>query len=216
MGLITEMRRESIPANYYTPRAYVKSEPSSGLLSTRQGKRLIAIPEILMDSIHETLLSEAGEAASMAFYTFGLSWGRSFYDRIRKEIEIYYETAIAQMNAAEFFATVQQVWGVHGLGKMIVDFSYAAEGLLLVTVENSGISVVKGKAESKAFSVEAGFLAGWFSAQTHQDLSACATDWFHKPRSTQYLVGAKPQIDQIAETLVSKGLRTAAILEKIA
>ena len=137
----TEMRRETIPGNYFNPRAYVKSDSASGLLSTRQGKRLIAIPEFLIQSIHQTLISEAGEAASMAFYTFGLSWGKSFYERVKKEIEIYYETSISQMNAAEFFATVQQLWGVHGLGKITVDFSSSKHGLLLVTIENSSISI---------------------------------------------------------------------------
>lgn len=209
----TEMRRETIPGNYFNPRGYVKSDPASGLLSTRQGKRLIAIPELLIQSIHQTLVSEAGEAASMAFYTFGFSWGKSFYERVKKEIEIYYETSISQMNAAEFFATVQQLWGVHGLGKITVDFSPAKHGLLLVTIENSSISIPQSQAESKAFSVEAGFLSGWFSANAHQDLGACATDW-HQSR-TEYLIGAKSHLEQIEVNFISKGMRTSAILAKI-
>jgi uncharacterized protein len=209
----TEMRRETIPGNYFNPRAYVKSDSASGLLSTRQGKRLIAIPEFLIQSIHQTLVSEAGDAASMAFYTFGLSWGKSFYERVKKEIEIYYETSISQMNAAEFFATVQQLWGVHGLGKITVDFSPSKHGLLLVTIENSSISIPQSQSESKAFSVEAGFLSGWFSANTHQELSACATDW--NQSRTEYLVGAKLHIEQIETNFISKGIRTSAILAKI-
>ncbi|NJL42913.1 MAG: hypothetical protein HC935_05190 [Pseudanabaena sp. SU_2_4] len=175
------------------------SDSASGLLSTSQGKRLIVAPDLLINSIHQTLLSEVGELASMAFYTFGFSWGKSFYASTRKEIELYYETPISQMNATEFFATIQQLWRAHGLGKVIVDFSFTQEGLLLVTIENSGISIVEEKAESKSFSVEAGFLAGWFSAQTNQDLSAYATNWNAKPRRTQYLIGAKSQIEQIEQ-----------------
>ncbi|WP_246828982.1 hypothetical protein [Synechococcus sp. PCC 7502] len=207
------MRRDTVPANYFNPRAYVKANPATGLLYTRQGKRLIAIPEILVQSIHQTLLSEAGDAASMAFYTFGYSWGKSFYERIKKEIEIYYETSIAQMNAAEFFAVVQEVWGVHGLGKINVDFTAAKQGLLIVTIENSGISASQNdQKESKEFSVEAGFLSGWFSANTRQELNAIATDW--EQNRTQYLVGAKLHIEQIKLNFVSKGMKTAAILAK--
>jgi len=191
----TQMERKAIPSNYFSPRAYVESDPASGLLSTRQGKRLIAIPEMLIDSIHETLLAEAGEAASMAFYTFGSSWGKSFYDRARKEIEVYYQTAIAQMNAPEFFAILQELWGVHGLGKIMVDFSNAKEGLLVVTIENSGISKIVANAESKTFSIEAGFLAGWFSALTHQDLDACAAMWNINLSKTEYLIGTKSHIE---------------------
>jgi uncharacterized protein len=191
----TQMERKAIPSNYFSPRAYVEADPASGLLSTRQGKRLIAIPEMLIDSIHQTLLAEAGEAASMAFYTFGSSWGKSFYERARKEIEVYYQSAIAQMNAPEFFAILQELWGVHGLGKIMVDFSNAKEGLLLVTIENSGISKIVDNAESKSFSIEAGFLAGWFSALTREDLSALATVWNINLSQTEYLIGAKSHIE---------------------
>lgn len=210
---ISEMRKESVPSNYFNPRAYVKANPATGLLATRQGKRLIAVPEILINSIHSTLQSEAGEAASIAFYTFGVSWGKTFFERTRKEMEVYYGTTIAQMNAPEFFANLQQIWGVHGLGKIVVDFSIAEDGILLVTIENSGISIVEENAESKSFSVEAGFLAGWFSAQTSQDLGACASDWHATPRRTQYLVGAKSHIEQIQQNSISKGMRTFEILK---
>jgi predicted hydrocarbon binding protein len=211
----TQVQPERIPLNYFAPKSYVRSESKSGLMSTPQGKRLIAIPEMLIDSIHETLLAEAGEAASMAFYTFGSSWGKSFYDRARKEIEVYYQTAIAQMNAPEFFAIMQELWGVHGLGRIMVDFSNAKEGLLLVTIENSGISKINPNSESKSFSVEAGFLAGWFSTFTHKDLSACATNWTLNSKRTEYLIGAKSQIEQIESSMLSKAMRTSTILSKI-
>jgi predicted hydrocarbon binding protein len=212
MKELPKMQKEPIPSNYFNPRAYVKSDPASGLLSTRKGKRLIALPDLLINSIHDTLRSEAGEAASIAFYTFGFSWGKSFYERMRKEIESYYGTSIPEMNAPEFFATLQQLWGVHGLGQITVDFSHAQKGLLLVTVENSSISIGEENTDSKSFSVEAGFLSGWFSAQTGKDLSACATDWYTNPRRTQYLVGSKSHIEQIEQTSVSKGMRTSDIL----
>lgn len=205
-------QRELIPSNYFSPGAYIQSDPASGLLSNRRGTRLIAIPEMLINSIHETLLEEVGEAASMAFYTFGSSWGKSFYERVRKEIEVYYQTAIAQMNAPEFFAILQELWGVHGLGKIMVDFSNAKTGILIVTVKNSGISKMDANSESKSFSIEAGFLGGWFSAFTHQDLSACATEWDCHMGYIQYLVGAKAQI---AEIQASSRAGTTATLSKI-
>jgi uncharacterized protein len=212
---LTSIQREVIPSNYFTPRSYLQSEPSTGLLSTRQGVRLLAIPTLLLNAIEGTLLSEAGEAASMAFYTFGFTWGKSFYERVRKEIELYYGVFVPQMNASEFFATLQQLWGVHGLGKISIDFSCAKEGLLIATIENSGLSKVKDASKSRSFSLEAGLLGGWFAAQTHQDLAACATDWFDDPQRTQFFIGAKTQIQHIEEKLISQGMRTAAILDQI-
>ena len=52
-----------IPANCFNPKSYVKSHPASGLLSTRHGDRLIAIPEVLLRSIPKILRVEAGEAS---------------------------------------------------------------------------------------------------------------------------------------------------------
>ncbi len=212
---LSQTQRELIPSNYFSPRAYIQSDPASGLLSNRRGTRLIAIPEMLIASIHETLLEEVGEAASMAFYTFGFSWGKSFYERARKEIEVYYQTAIAQINAPEFFAILQELWGVHGLGKIMVDFSNAKAGLLLVTIENSGLSKMDSNSESKSFSTEAGFLGGWFSALTHQDLSACATEWDCDLGRTQYLIAAKTQIAEIESNLQKGATNTSSILSKI-
>jgi uncharacterized protein len=212
---LSSPQKESIPSSYFNPRAYVKSDPATGLLASRQGKRLIALPELLINSIHDTLHEEAGEAAPIAFYTFGFSWGKSFYERMRKELETYSGCPIAEMNAPEFFATLQQLWAVHGLGKIVVDFSFAQQGLLLVTVENSGISKISADSVSKSFSVEAGFLGGWFSAQTQRDLAARATDWNLELNRTQYLVGAKSQIEQIESQFISRGKKTQDIIENI-
>lgn len=215
MGL-TEMRRESIPANYFNQRSYIKSNPATGLLSTRQGKRLIAIPELLIQSIYHTLSAEAGDAASMAFYTFGYSWGKSFYERVRKETEVYYEQAISQLPGGEYFAIVRQLWAVHGLGKITVDFQAAKHGVLLVIIQNSGISAGLGNGatlNSKSFSTEAGLVAGWFSANTRQDLAACATDWNRD--QIEYLVAATAHLERLETELVSKGLRTREILARL-
>ncbi len=208
----TKILKDAIPFNYFASKSYIQSKPSTGLLSTPQGKRLIAVPALLINSIQTTLLSEAGEAASMAFYTFGFGWGRSFYERTRQEIEAYYETPIANMNAPEYFATLQQLWGVHGLGKITIDFAHSKSGLLLVTIKNSGISMPTINSGSKSFSLEAGLLGGWFSTQTHQDLGASASDWNELTLCTEYLIGAKSQIEVIEEQYISKGMRTAEIL----
>jgi len=77
----------------------------------------------------------------------------------------------------------------------MVDFSNAKEGLLVVTIENSGISKIVANAESKTFSIEAGFLAGWFSALNHQDLDACAAMWNINLSKTEYLIGTKSHIE---------------------
>jgi uncharacterized protein len=207
-----------IPANCFHPKSYVKSDPASGLLSTRHGDRLIAVPELLLRSIPKTLRAEAGEASYLALYTFGENWGKSFGDRMLQDIYTYYRQPIMETMAAEFFVSVQEAWAVHGLGKPSIDFSLAKRGLLVVTIANSGISdpqPIEPDTTYRLFSLEAGFLAGWFSLITDQDLRACASNWQAAPTSLQFLVGAKPHIESIERSVLKQGQIDPSMLDSL-
>jgi uncharacterized protein len=207
-----------IPANCFTPKSYVKSHPATGLLSTRHGDRLIAVPELLLRSIPKTLRAEAGEASYLALYTFGEGWGKSFCSRVLQDIHQYYRQPIMKSIANEFFVSIQDAWAVHGLGRPSIDFSLSKQGLLLVTISNSGISE-PGAIESdpcyRSFSLEAGFLAGWFSLLTEQKLRACAANWEQAPTSIQFLIGAIPHIETIERSVLSNGQIYPAIFDSL-
>jgi uncharacterized protein len=207
-----------IPANCFNPKSYVKSHPASGLLSARYGDRLIAVPELLLRSIHRTLKAEAGEASYLALYTFGENWGRGLCDRVLQDIDKYYRQPILDTIATEFFANVQEAWAVHGLGRPSIDFRLAEKGLLIVTIANSGISDRAASTQDdtyRSFSLEAGFLAGWFSALTDEKLKACASNWQDTPASLQFLVGAVPHIENIERSILSNGQILAADLDSL-
>ncbi len=225
------MTNTSIPGNYFSPRFYVKSDPATGLLSTRQGDRLVAVPDFLLRGIHRALQSEAGQAGTLALYTFGFSWGGSFYDHIRGEIESYRGTTIMATNAVEFFATMRQLWTVHGMGNLILDFSHRQNGLIVVTTENSvltiGSEIGLKSGNLPWHHLQAGFIAAWFSRWAGKDIRACATDWSDLPETstatldssskenyTRFIVGVTTKIQQV-EPWVKQGLRTTEILEKL-
>jgi uncharacterized protein len=200
-----------IPANCFNPKSYVKSTPATGLLATRYGDRLIAVPEVLLRSISRTLRAETGEASYLALYTFGNNWGQRFYDRVMKDMVKHYGQPILTTIASEFFVNVQEAWAVHGLGRPSVDFSLAEKGLLVVTIANSGIGGSKNielDATYRSFSLEAGFLAGWFSTLTDKDLRACASNW-NDAASLQFLVGGAEQIESIERTHLKKDMLSA-------
>jgi uncharacterized protein len=207
-----------IPANCFSPKGYVKSDAASGLLSTRHGDRLIAVPELLMRSISQTLLAEAGEASYLALYTFGENWGQSLCARVLQDIDKYYRKPILETVATEFFVTSQEAWAVHGLGRPMIDFKLAPKGLLIVTIANSGITdrtSIELDATYRSFSLEAGFLAGWFSTLTDKKLGACASNWQDAPDSLQFLVGAVPHIESIERTALQKGQIDPALLDSL-
>ncbi len=221
------MISNSIPSNYFSPRFYVKSDPATGLLSTRQGDRLVAIPEVLLRSIHRALYSEAGQAGALALYTFGFGWGGSFFDHIRHEIETYQGKSVMQSNAVEFFATMRQLWIVHGMGNLTIDFGYRQHGLIIVTTTDSVLTTGSemGLQSSKLpwHHLQSGFIAAWFARWAGKDIRACATDWSEpaadstqsdQGNQTCFLVGLNPKIQRV-EALVKQGLRTEEILAKL-
>ncbi|WP_310486907.1 hypothetical protein [Chamaesiphon sp. VAR_69_metabat_338] len=208
----------SIPANCFTPKGYVKSHPATGLLSTRYGDRLIAVPELLLRSIPKTLRAEAGEASYLALYTFGDNWGKTFCKRIMQDTVKYYRQPILETIAAEFFVNVQEAWAVHGLGRPEIDFRLAERGLLVVSIANSGIggdAPIAADATYRSFSLEAGFLAGWFSALTDKQLKACASNWREAPASLEFLVGSVAHIESIERSHLEVGMLTPEILNSL-
>ena len=221
------MTTSRISGNYFAHRTYVKSDAATGLLSTRQGNRLLAVPEVLLRSIHQALRAETGQAAPLALYTCGFWWGGSFYDRVRSEVESYYNTTIAQMNAVEFLVMMRQVWAVHGFGSLTLDFSHREHGFIQVTTENSAMAlgselgVEEGQLPSHH--LEAGFIAAWFSRWAGKNLRACATDLGvssgmntePNAKRNQFLVGLASQIEQ-AETWVKQGISSTEILQRFA
>jgi uncharacterized protein len=208
----------SIPANCFTPKGYVKSHPASGLLSTRNGNRLIAVPEVLLRSIPKALREEAGEASYLALYTFGDNWGKTFCNRVMQDMVMYHRQPILETIASEFFVNVQEAWAVHGLGRPSVDFRLAERGLLVVSISNSGIggeAAIAADASYRTFSLEAGFLAGWFSALTDKQLKACASNWSDAPASLEFLVGSVSHIESIERDRLTLGMLSPDILNSL-
>ncbi|WP_310485766.1 hypothetical protein [Chamaesiphon sp. VAR_48_metabat_403] len=207
-----------IPTNCFSPKGYIKSQPATGLLATRYGDRLIAVPEVLLRSISKTLRVETGEASYLALYTFGDSWGKSFGDRMIQDTIKYYRQPILETIANEFFVNVQSAWAVHGLGKPSIDFSRAERGLIVVTIANSGIDsgkTIDDVFSYRSFSLEAGFLAGWFSTLTGNKLRACASNWREAPTSMQFLIGSVSHIESIERSHLQVGMLTPEILNSL-
>jgi uncharacterized protein len=208
----------ALPANCFHPKSYVKSHPASGLLSTRHGDRLIAVPEVLLRSIPKVLRAEAGEASYLALYTFGERWGANFCNRVMQDLLSYYRQPLLETIAAEFFVHVQQAWAVHGLGRPSIDFRLSERGLLVVSIDNCGIAgstTIENDATYRSFSLEAGFLTGWFSTLTERDLRACAIDWREAPTTIQFLVGSQTHIESIERSHLQQGMINPEVLDSL-
>jgi hypothetical protein len=148
-----------------------------------------------------------------------------------KELETYYQMPLDEINALEFLVTMREMWAVHGLGSLAIDFSYRDQGFVKVSTTHSvlqeGSDIGLKPGQQPSYHLEAGFLAAWFSRWAGKELRACATDWGQKASAeqaidlsksmdlvsfTEFLVGSTEAIEPI-ERRVRQGERTSTILQ---
>jgi uncharacterized protein len=164
-----------IPGNYFATDAYVRGDLEMGLLENRQGDRLIALSETLIQAIYSGLDKETGQAARLVLFNCGRWWGKSFYTRFCEQVSDYYETAIADMPMVEFLQALQQCWITHGWGKVDLDQTYQHRGFLVIKTWNSPFAKHAPQWHYPACYLEAGVFASFFSQLTGRDLHCIQT-----------------------------------------
>jgi predicted hydrocarbon binding protein len=164
-----------IPGNYFAVDAYVRGDLEMGLLENRQGDRLIALSETLIQAIYSGLDKETGQATRLVLFNCGRWWGKSFYTRFCEQLSDYYETAIADMPMVEFLQALQQCWITHGWGKIDLDQTYQHRGFLVIKTWNSPFAKHAPQWSYPVCHLEAGVLACFFSQLTGRDLHCVQT-----------------------------------------
>lgn len=192
-----------IPGNYFTPDVYVRSDLEMGLLENRQGDRLLALPETLVQAIYSGLDKETGQAARLVLFNCGRWWGKSFYTRFCEQLTDYYETPPANMSMIEFLKCLQQCWVTHGWGKLELDQTYQNRGFLVVKVWNSPFAKLAPKLNQPACFLEAGVLSAFFSQLTGRELHCIQTTCESMGADCNRFVLGLPKRIEPAETMVT-------------
>lgn len=164
-----------IPGNFFAPDVYVRGDLEVGLLENRQGDRLLAVPETLIQAVYSGLQKETGQAAPLVLLNCGKWWGKSFYTRFCEQITSYYSLPLANMPMVEFMQALQECWMAHGWGKIELDQSYQQRGFLIVKIQNSAFARFAPQSGRPACHLEAGILASFFSQLTGKELDCVQT-----------------------------------------
>jgi uncharacterized protein len=164
-----------VPGNFFAPDIYVRGDLEAGLLENRQGDRLLAVPETLIQAIYAGLNRETGQAASLVLFNCGRWWGKSFYTRFCEQVTSYYSLPLADMPMVEFLQALQECWIAHGWGKIELDQSYQQRGFLIVKGRNSAFARLAPKQQQPVCHLEAGVLSSFFSQLTGKDLHCVQT-----------------------------------------
>ena len=161
---------KSLLGNYFASNAYVQGDFEFGLIENRQGSRLIALPEVLLQAIDTSLKEEVGSAAGIVLFNCGRWWGKNFYRRFEAELTQYYGKPIAQMEMVELLQTLKQCWKTHGWGILDLEMDYYQQGFLVITVENSAFAETVNNGNKPQCFLEAGIFSSFFSSLTDRNL----------------------------------------------
>jgi len=202
--------------NYYAPRAYVQSELESGLLSSRRGDRLLAIPQSLLQGIYSGLDYETGMAARLVLKHCGRMWGKEFFRRFAAELEECYGCSLADLEMGLFIQNLQQAWKTHGWGILTLNWLHKDQGVLIIEIAHSPFSAMVPPPVTRPMGfLEAGLLATWFSQITGRDLGCVQTQSEQMGAEANLFIVTTTERLKDVETWVDEGMTHPQVLEKI-
>ena len=187
-----------VPGNFFAPDVYVRGDLEVGLLENRQGDRLLAIPETLIQAIYAGLETETGQAASLVLFNCGKWWGKSFYTRFHEQVVGYYSQPLANLPMVEFLQALQECWMAHGWGKIELDCSAQQQGFLVVKGWNSAFARLAPPKNQPVCHLEAGILAAFFSQLTGKELHCVQTSCESLGADcNRFLLGLAPRLEPV-------------------
>lgn len=209
------VQEKALKGNYFAPSAYVQGDFELGLLETRLGSRLIALPEVLLQGIYAGLEEEIGQATGVVLYNCGRWWGKSFYRRFIQEVSEYYEMPLAQMEMAQFLSCLKQCWKTHGWGVINFNFDYYSQGFIVVNTVNSPFAEAAPQGKGFACQPEAGILTSFFSQLTGENLGCIQLSCESMGAESNYFVIGLDERVKLAKTLSEEGHDYSTILDRL-
>ncbi|CAN1213377.1 V4R domain-containing protein [Tumidithrix helvetica PCC 7403] len=209
------LKDNRVPANYFDYGAYVRGDLELGLLESRRGDRLIAIPDTLIAALYAGLAKETGQASRLVLFNCGKWWGKNFYTRFSESIAEYYDQSLAEMEMITFLQCLKECWKTHGWGKFEFDPEHQAHGVLVIKTYNSPYSrQVPGENRPSCF-LEAGILTSFFSRLTGRELLAAQTTCESRGEDcNRFIIGLSDRL-AVVDKLLLEGLTHEAIVQQL-
>jgi uncharacterized protein len=209
------IEKERLTGNFFSPDAYLQGDFETGLIESRGGARLIALPEVLLQGLFAGLEEEVGQASSIVLFKCGYRWGKNFYRRFGEEISEYYGKNLAQMEMAEFLECLKQCWKTYGWGLLDLEFKYYQQGFLIAKTKNSPFIEVAPPGKKPVGFADAGILSGFFSQLTGTELHCIQTACESLKAPCNYFVlGLASRINPI-DAWLEEGQDHVAIMSRL-
>ena len=208
------IQEKSLKGNYFAPEAYVQGDFELGLLETRQGARLISLPEVFIEGVFAGLNEDVGQATGVVLYNCGRWWGKNFYRRFLEDTSEYYETSLAQMEMAQFLSCFKQCWKTHGWGVISFNFDYYPQGFIVASTVNSPFAQAAPKNQELSCQLEAGILSAFFSQLTGEEDLTCVQTSCESlgAEANSFIIGLEERL-KVTKTWLEEGHDHAKIME---
>lgn len=206
---------DRIPGNYFATDTYVRGDLEMGLLESRRGDRLLALPETMLQAIYAGLDKETGQASRLVLLNCGRWWGKNFHTRFRDEISEYYGQPLSDMPMADFLQCLKQCWVTYGWGKIDLDQTHQNRGFLVIQIWNSPFARYAPPGNRPACYLEAGVLASFFSLLTSKELGCVQTTCESMGADcNRFIIGLVKRVHP-AEGMVEEHLDHDTILQRL-
>jgi uncharacterized protein len=217
MASIADLIKEKshLPGNLFAYDAYIQSDIELGMLRNRQGSRLLALPDSLLNVLYSGLEYELGGATGFVLFQCGYQWGKAFYRRFATEVSEYYGQPLAQMDTLAFVQAFQQCWKTCGWGMINLDFDAYEQGFLVISVQNSAFTKTRPANKQPQAEMESGLLSAFFSQLTGQPLHSVQTACESLGAdANRFVLGLSDRV-KVAEAWLEEGQDHNTILQRL-
>lgn len=197
------------------PEEFIRSRPAEGTLLTPDGRRVAALPEALMQSLHRGLDGASADQTRHVLYRAGYEWGLQdmlqLSSRMREESGGASSADLWQMDAPFVLERWSAPFAASGWGACIFDLSAHAKGITFVELRHSAAAAAVGRAPAPVCHLYAGLFAGALSFYDRVESHAVETECAAQGHACcRFIVGPGPLIDQ-AESARHSGVGHDAV-----
>lgn len=161
--------------NFYAESTYLHTDPARGVTRNRAGTRIVALTADFLHGFRRAIMDECGPAAETVFRSIGRRWGALFARRFEKEMTEFYGKPLRGFMLALFQACLVELFSHHGWGRVSLDLSRHAQGLILVDLREPIFAGLVKDSDRPVDVLMAGILAGFFSHLSGQELDCVQT-----------------------------------------
>lgn len=195
------------PVPYFTQKDYLVGDFSQGTLRTKSGRRVIVLPQELLQGLHKAIEFETGRSWQIVAYTCGKRWGQRFFQALQDEWRTYYRQSMEHAEFHMFEAWLSEFFRFQGWGELDFDFTNERYGVVDAYLGNSILDALLSDLESPWVNeIFAGFIAAFVSRLAGRDLDCLETECLRQGAARSRLTVALPErVDQARKIRTANG-----------